>query len=36
VWWIQLVAGAMALTLALVGVVAFRRGWLPTSHASTT
>jgi len=36
VWWIQLVAGAMALTLALVGVVAFRRGWLPASHASTT
>ena len=26
----------MALMLALVGVVAFRRGWLPGSHVSTT
>ena len=36
VWWIQAVAGALAVVLAVLGVVGDRRGWLPMSHASTT
>jgi MFS family permease len=36
VWWIQVVAGLLAAILATVGVVAKRRGWLPSEPAPAT
>ena len=35
VWWIQLVAGTLALLLSIIGAIAARRGWLPAAHTAT-